>query len=64
MILNLAYTIKDLFTSNQVKFRPIHLLTDFNTTNLDIRGLYYLFDTLTFTQSIVRLVTLIKLISI
>lgn len=61
MILHLFYISRNLDTSNEVRFKPICLLLDLSTTNLYIRYLYYLVNTLISIESIIRLITLIKL---
>ena len=62
MISDLTYISKSHYTSNQVRSRSIYL-SDLNTTGLYIKGFYYLVDTLTFTQFVMRIVILTMLIS-
>ena len=47
MISNLIKTSKDLYVSNQIRFRLIFLPLDLGTTSLHIRDFYYLVNTLT-----------------
>ena len=49
MILNLAYANKDLYTSNQIKSRPINLLLCLNITSLDVKTFCHLVNALTST---------------
>ncbi len=47
MILDLAYTNKDLYTSNQVRSRPKCLPSGLSATGLHTRGLRHLVNALT-----------------
>ena len=49
MISNLAYTSKNLYVSNELKFKPICLLSSLNTISLYTKSFYYLVNTLTYT---------------
>ncbi len=51
MILDLAYTSRDLYISNQVKSRPTYL-SDLGFIGLHIRVFCYLVNVLTFIQSV------------
>lgn len=59
MISDLAYSSKNLYISNQVKFRPIYSLLGFINTDLYIKNFYYFVNIPTF---IIRFMALIKLI--
>lgn len=59
MILHLAYTNKYLYASNQVRSRLMYL-SSLGVTSLYTRDLCLLVNTLTFTESIIRLMTLMK----
>ncbi len=47
MILDLTYISRNFYVSNQVKCRPMYLLSDLNATGLYIRDFYHLVNTLT-----------------
>lgn len=47
MILDLVYTNRDLYTSNQVRFQFIYLASGLYSTSLYIKSLYYLVNILT-----------------
>lgn len=47
MISDLAYTRRDFYASNKLRFRPTCLLSGLSATSLHIRGFYYLVNTLT-----------------
>ena len=47
MILDLVYTSRDFYVSNQVIFRPMYLLLGLTATNLYIKNFCYLVNTLT-----------------
>ncbi len=61
MIPDLAYISKSLYTINHTRSRPISLL-GLEAIGLHTRSLCYLVNTLTFTKSIIRTVSLTKLI--
>lgn len=58
---DLIYISKNLYTSNQVRFRPIYLLS-LNITGLYTKSFCHLINALTFTKSIIRSIASIKLI--
>ena len=60
MILNLVYISKNLYTFNEVKFRPIYLLLGLSIISLYIVNFSYLVNVLTSTKSIIRLVVFVK----
>ncbi len=47
MILDIAYTNRDLYTSNQVRSRHTYLPSGLSATSLHIKSLYYLVNGLT-----------------
>ena len=51
MILNLAYTSKNIYISNQIKFELIYLL-DLGAIGLYTKDFYNLINALTFIKSI------------
>ncbi len=63
MILDLAYTKRDLYTFNQVRSRPMSLL-GLRATSLHTRGFCHLVKVLTSTESVIKTVVLIKLTSV
>lgn len=52
---------KDLNIFNQIRSSPIYLLSGLYSISLYIKSFYYLVNLLTFIESIIRLVILIKL---
>ncbi len=60
MILDLVYTSKNLYTSNQVRSRSIDLLLGLNIIDLYTKSFYYLINTLISTESTIRFIVLIK----
>ena len=60
MVPNLAYTNKNFYISNQVRFRFMYLF-DLKTISLYIRGFYYLVNVLTSIKSVIRTLEIIKL---
>ena len=51
MILNLVYISKNLYTSNQVRFKSIYLLLDLNVVDLYTKSFYYLINILNFIDN-------------
>ncbi len=63
MIPDLAYTIRGIYVSNQVRSRPTYLL-GLGATGLHIKGLCYLINALSYTEFVIKIVALTKLMSI
>ena len=51
MILNIAYTSKSLYISNQIRSRFRYLLLGLNTIDLYIRSFYYFINAPTFMDN-------------
>ena len=64
MISDLTYTSKNLYTSNQIKSKPIYLLLGLGAISLYTKSFYYLINILIFTKSIIKFMKLTKLMSI
>ena len=60
MISNFVYTNKSFYISNQVKSRFIYFL-NIKAINLYIKDLCHLINTLTFTESIIKIMILTTL---
>ena len=63
MILDLAYTNKDLYASNPVRYKPICFLLSVDITGLYIKNVYHPVKILTFTKFVIKIVILTKLTS-
>ena len=61
MILDLVYINRDVYIFNQLKFKFVHLTSILSSTSLYIRGFDHLVNTLTFIESIIKLIILTKL---
>lgn len=48
MILDLVYTIKSFYISNQVKLKPTYLVLSLDANGLDIKGFCHSVNILTF----------------
>ena len=61
MILDLVYSSRDFYLSNQVRSKPLYLF-GLKAIGQHTRGLCYLVNVLTFIESVIKIGALIKLI--